>query len=165
MIPKVAEKFVIGKVQAIFFEKPEDYFKIMMISVQETSFSWADHEIVVTGNFDELDETQNYKFFGQVVDHPKYGQQFKCEHYQKNSPTDRKSLIAYFSGTDFPGIGVKTAKKIVDVLGDNAIEILVQQPEALDQLHLQANKKKVVLEQIAATYQTEEVILKLNRWG
>ncbi|WP_309109333.1 SF1B family DNA helicase RecD2 [Bombilactobacillus bombi] len=161
----MAEKFVIGKVQAIFFEKPEDYFKIMMISVQETSFSWADHEIVVTGNFDELDETQNYKFFGQVVDHPKYGQQFKCEHYQKNSPTDRKSLIAYFSGTDFPGIGVKTAKKIVDVLGDNAIEILVQQPEALDQLHLQANKKKVVLEQIAATYQTEEVILKLNRWG
>ena len=50
----MAEEYVIGQVRAIFFEKPEDYFKIMMVKVQETYFDWVDQEIVITGNFDEL---------------------------------------------------------------------------------------------------------------
>ncbi|MCO6541386.1 MAG: ATP-dependent RecD-like DNA helicase [Lactobacillus sp.] len=157
--------YVVGKLKAVFFEKPEDYFKIMMIDVQETSFDWKDHEIVVTGNFDELDEEQQYKFWGQKVKHPKYGQQFKCDHYQKNNPTDRKSLIAYFSSASFPGIGIKTAKKIVDLLGDNAIEVILTDPKAVDQLPLNAAKKRILIEQITATYQSEEVILQLNRLG
>lgn len=161
----MAEEYVIGQVRAIFFEKPEDYFKIMMVKVQETSFDWVDPEIVITGNFDELDQEQAYKFWGQKVNHPKYGQQFKCEHYQKNNPTDRKSLITYFSSTEFPGIGIKTAQKIVDALGDKAIETLVANPQAADQLPLKADKKKVLLDRINATYHSEEVILQLNRLG
>lgn len=161
----MAEEYVIGQVRAILFEKPEDYFKIMIVTVQKSSFDWIDPEIVITGNFDELEQEHTYKFYGQKVNHPKYGQQFKCSHYQKNNPTDRKSLITYFSSSEFPGIGVKTAQKIVDALGDNAIKRLVTNPKVADQLPLKADKKKVLLDRINATYHSEEVIVQLNRLG
>lgn len=161
----MAEEYVIGQIRAILFEKPEDYFKIMIVTVQKSSFDWIDPEIVITGNFDELEQEHTYKFYGQKVNHPKYGQQFKCSHYQKNNPTDRKSLITYFSSSEFPGIGVKTAQKIVDTLGDNAIKRLVTNPKVADQLPLKADKKKVLLDRINATYHSEEVIVQLNRLG
>ncbi|NVY95699.1 ATP-dependent RecD-like DNA helicase [Lactobacillus sp. DCY120] len=161
----MAEDYVIGQLAAIFFEKPEDYFKIMLIKVRQTSFKWADAEIVVTGDFDDLDENQIYKFTGQVVNHPKYGQQFKASHYQKDSPTDRKSLVAYLSSSDFPGIGVKMATKIIDRLGDSAIQKILTDPEAVHQIGLRPQLEKTLINQIKATYQSQTVVLQLNTWG
>ncbi len=53
--------------------------------------------------------------FGELVNHPKYGVQLKAESYQQEQPTSEQGLIAYLSGEKFPGIGKKTAEKIVDL--------------------------------------------------
>ncbi|UQS83773.1 SF1B family DNA helicase RecD2 [Bombilactobacillus thymidiniphilus] len=161
----MAEEYIIGSLEAIFFEKPEDYFKILLIKVQETSFAWADSEIVVTGVFDELEENQNYRFEGEVVQHPKYGQQFKCLHYQKDSPTDRKGLVDYFASAQFPGIGRKTANKIVDILGNNAISSLVSDATVVEKLPLSKAKRQLIIDQVNESYQTQEIILQLNSLG
>lgn len=161
----MSEDYVVGTVQAVFFEKPEDFFKIMLIKVQETSFAWSDSEIVVTGTFAELTAEQNYRFFGQLVTHPKYGQQLKCERYQKETPNGSKALIEYFSGEQFPGIGKKTAEKIVDLLGDQAIQVIINNPDVVQQLPLSTAKKKLLLDVLKESYQTEEIILQLNQLG
>lgn len=157
--------YLLGRVQAVFFEKPSDFFKIILVAIEETSFEWHDPEIVVTGNFADLDHEQLYKFQGQVVQHPKYGQQFKCNQYQKKELTDRKSLINYFSGTDFPGIGTKTATKIVEKLGTNAIQQILHDDQALQTLKIPAAKKALITKQVQATYESEEIILQLNTLG
>lgn len=161
----MANDHVIGTVKSVFFEKPEDFFKIILVEITKTTFEWDDTEIVITGTFAELSDNQEYDFNGEVITHPKYGKQFKCFSYQKNSPTDENSLINYFSGADFPGIGVKTAHKIVDALGNDAIEAIVKNPNALDQINIQTSKKKQIVDKIEESYQSERVILQLNRLG
>lgn len=50
-------------------------------------------------------------FFGERVVHPKYGEQFKANSYQKDQPTSETGLINYLSSDKFPGVGKKTAEK------------------------------------------------------
>ena len=65
---------------------------------------------------------------------PAYGMQFQVAAYEKMMPNDESTLIRYFSSSLFPGIGAQTAKSIVEVLGEDAIEIIKENPEALKQI-------------------------------
>ena len=53
-----------------------------------------------------------------MIEHPKYGIQFKTESYEIKEPTTTDAIILYLSSGIFKGIGVKTAKKIVEVFSD-----------------------------------------------
>ena len=52
-----------------------------------------------------------YRFYGELVDHPKYGRQLKVERYEQEKPTTANGIVGYLSSEKFPGIGKKTAEK------------------------------------------------------
>ncbi|KIO95525.1 RecD-like DNA helicase YrrC [Levilactobacillus brevis] len=85
----------------------------MLVKVSETSLDWHEDEIVVTGNFADVKDDVTYRFTGKRVEHPKYGVQFQADNYQNETPTSRSGVIAYLSGDDFPGLGKKTAEKLL----------------------------------------------------
>ncbi|AYE38016.1 ATP-dependent RecD-like DNA helicase [Companilactobacillus zhachilii] len=156
--------YFLGTVKAIFFENPENLYKIFTIKVKKTNTDWDAGDIVVTGSFGEIAE-EEYKFEGEIVDHPKYGKQFKATTYKRSRPSGRKQLIAFFSGDEFPGIGKKKAEKIVDELGEGAIDKIIQDPHALDFLKLGEDKTKMIVEQISSNHQTEQTLYQLNNYG
>ena len=51
------------------------------------------------------------------MDHPRYGRQFQVDSYQQERPTSASGVVNYLSSDKFPGIGKRTAEKIVEVLG------------------------------------------------
>lgn len=159
------KEYFIGTVKAIFFENPENLFKIFTIKIKKTNTDWDGSDIVVTGSFGEISEEEEYKFEGRMVDHPKYGKQFQADTYQHSRPNGRKELINFFSGEEFPGIGKKKAEKIVDELGTDAIDKILQDPNALDFLKLGEEKTKLIVEQISKNHQTEQVLYQLNNFG
>ena len=53
---EVNELFIVGKVAAIFFQNPTNFYKVMLIKVVETNTSYQEAEIVVTGNFGQIQE-------------------------------------------------------------------------------------------------------------
>ena len=114
--------YIVGKVVAIFFQNPSNFYKVILVKVTETNTNGIEDEIVVTGNFGDVQEDELYRFFGDFVEHPKYGKQMKVETYQKEQPTSENGLIAFLSSDKFPGIGKKTAEKIVEAFGETAIE-------------------------------------------
>src|SRR5699024_7892260 len=126
--------YVVGTVSAVFFASQDSFYKVMLIKVSETSLDWHEDEIVVTGNFADVKDDVTYRFTGKKVDHPKYGVQFQADNYQNETPTSRSGVIAYLSGDDFPGLGKKTATKIVDQLGTNAIEKILDDSAVLTPL-------------------------------
>lgn len=157
--------YFVGTVKAIFFENPENLYKIFTIKVKKTNTDWDAGDIVVTGSFGEISEEEEYRFEGQIVDHPKYGKQFQATTYKQSRPSGRKELISFFSSDEFPGIGKKKAERIVDELGNDAIDKILQDPHALDFLKLGEEKTQSIVEQISNNHQTEQVLYQLNNFG
>lgn len=163
---EVNELFIVGKVAAIFFQNPTNFYKVMLIKVVETNTSYQEAEIVVTGNFGQIQEEEIYRFSGNVVDHAKYGKQFQVDTYQQDKPTSTAGLINYLSGDNFPGIGKKTAQNIVAVFGDNAIDGIMANPEKLTEVSgLSKEKRLMLVKQISDNYGMEQIVIGLNQYG
>src|SRR5699024_10674903 len=111
--------YFVGQVVAIFYQNPTNFYKVLLTRVIETNSSFTEKEIVITANFGQIQEEDNYRFFGQLIEHPKFGMQFNAERYRQEKPTSAEGVIAYLSSDKFPGIGKKTAETIVDLLGED----------------------------------------------
>ncbi|MFT8360635.1 MAG: ATP-dependent RecD-like DNA helicase [Liquorilactobacillus satsumensis] len=159
------ESYISGKVDAVFFESPETFYKVIQVKLNAQNISWTDNEIVVTGNFAELNENENYRFSGKLVEHPKYGKQFQAFNYQSETPTSKEGLITYLSGKSFSGIGQKTAAKIVNHLGINAIPQILKDAGCLRGLGLSQKQQQMLLETLQANNGTQQIIVELNSFG
>jgi exodeoxyribonuclease V alpha subunit len=158
--------FVTGKVSAIFFESHDSFFKVLLVKIQETNIeSWHEDQIVITGDFADIDEDTDYTFFGSIVEHPKYGKQLKATNYQSKIPTSQAGLIEYLSGDNFPGIGKKSAERLVNTLGQNLISDLLKDTTILDKVDLSNKQKETLITSIQKSNGIEQVIIGLNSYG
>lgn len=158
--------FIAGEVLAIFFSNPSNFYKVILIEVDETNGEYSEDEIVITGNFGRIQEGASYQFYGSFTNHPKYGVQFKADRYETAQPSSSESLIDYLSGPQFKGVGKKTAEKIVDTLGTNCIDAIVENPNVLNQVTGVSKKQKNRIEEVLAEeYGMQKVILRLNQFG
>ena len=105
------EYFFSGIVERIIFENASNFFKIVLLEIEDTDSDFDDFEIIVTGTMAEIIEGENYTFWGELTQHPKYGEQLKLTRYERSKPSS-SGLIKYFSSEHFKGIGKKTAEKI-----------------------------------------------------
>lgn len=160
-----AADFVVGRVSAVFFASQDSFYKVMLVKISETSLDWHEDEIVVTGNFADIKDDVTYRFTGKRVEHPKYGVQFQADNYQNETPTSRSGVIAYLSGDDFPGVGKKTATKVVDALGPEAIEKILNDHSQLTRLGLSDKVTQTLLTQLQTNNGMEQIIIGLNGYG
>lgn len=160
------ELYVTGEVQAIYFSNPQNFYKVILIEVEETNADYRENNIVVTGNFGRIQEGSTYQFFGEFTNHPRYGVQFKADRYATAQPSTSQSIINYLSSDSFPGIGKKSAERIVDELGINCIDAIVENPGVLDRVSGLSKKQKDVLEDVLSNeYGMQKIILNLNQYG
>lgn len=157
--------FFVGQVLSEIFSSPDSFFKVLVVSVEDANFDWSEGEITVTGSFGDLSDDQTYRFEGQLVEHPRYGQQFQASSYHVNQPTSRTGLVEFLAGKQFPGVGQKTAEKIVDALGTGAIDKISADPHVLDGLKLRSAVKKSIIDNLQANQGLDQVIIGLNDYG
>ncbi|MGI6154479.1 MAG: ATP-dependent RecD-like DNA helicase [Enterococcus lemanii] len=158
--------FIVGKVAAIFFQNNSNFFKVVLVKVVETNIESLDDEMVITGSMGDLQEEEVYRFFGEIVQHPKYGKQLRVETYQKEQPTSEEGLIQFLSSDKFPGIGRKTAEKIVEAFGEQAVDKILEDPSLLETIpQLNEKKRAILLETLRLNYGMDQVIIGLNRYG
>ena len=123
-----------GTIEAIFFSNPSNFYKVLLLEIDETNSDYIGYEIVVTGTIGDLIEGDTYTFYGQMTTHPRYGEQLQVETYEKAVPTSAAGLIKYFSSDKFPGIGKKTAEKIVARFPENTVDSILGAPEELGEI-------------------------------
>ncbi|MDN5811045.1 MAG: ATP-dependent RecD-like DNA helicase, partial [Tetragenococcus koreensis] len=141
-------------------------YKVLLFKISETNMDYNEKEIVVTGSFGNVQEEELYRFLGERVVHPKYGEQFKANSYQKEQPTSENGLIQFLSSEKFPGVGKKTAEKIVALLGEEAIDKILEEPTLLEQISgLTKKKREMLLDTIRLNYGMDKMIVGLNRYG
>ena len=90
-----------------------------------------DGDITVVGNALLIQEKENYRMDGELIYHPKYGEQFQFHKIEVIRPRERTAVIGYLSSGLLPNVGKKTAKRIVDCFGDETMDILEKTPQRL----------------------------------
>lgn len=160
------ESYLKGKVLAIFFSNPSNYYKVMKILIEETDTIYNEEEIVVVGNFGQIQEEEIYEFFGELKEHPRYGLQFSATRYQDVQPSTKEAVVTYLSSPKFKGIGPRTAEKIVDTLGVNCLDIILEQPNILEEVPgLNKQKRETITKVLDLEKGIQKTILTLNQYG
>ncbi|QHF54070.1 MULTISPECIES: SF1B family DNA helicase RecD2 [Streptococcus] len=159
------EIYFTGTIDRIIFENPSNFYKILLLEIEETNTEYDDYEIIVTGTIADIIEGEDYRFYGNLIIHPKYGQQLQITRYERSKPT-ASGLVKYFSSEHFKGIGRKTAEKIVQLYGEDTIDKILAEPEKLTQITgLSSKNKQAFIEKLRLNYGTEMILAKLAEYG
>lgn len=126
--------YIKGHYQRSIYQNSNGYH-IGLFKVRETNSPeltpFLDKTITFTGYFHELNDMDTYLFFGQMVEHPKYGMQFSVTSYERCKPEEKDAIVEFLTSGLFKGIGEKKAKAIVDVLGKDTLQIILENPDNL----------------------------------
>ncbi len=154
--------------QTIF--KSDKGYIIGLIKVQETNMlemqEYVNKTITFTGYFAELNENDRYIMYGEIVNHPKYGFQYSVKEYERIKPEEKEGIVEFLSSGLFKGIGVKQAESIADVLGDNALDLILKDKTCLYQVpKLSEAKIDLIYNTLVKYEESHEIILKLTELG
>ncbi len=118
-----------GTYKQSIFESNNGYI-IGLMKVKDTDMEsmrdYINKTITFTGYFHELNEQENYYFFGEETVHPKYGFQFSVQNYERVKPEDKDGIVEFLSSDLFKGVGEKLAYSIVNTLGETALDKILE---------------------------------------
>lgn len=113
-----------GKVETIIFRNETNGWTVMLLKSGKKY-------ITAVGETNDLEVGDNLELEGEEASHKVYGEQFKFSTYKKVLPKNSSSLIQYIAD-NIKGIGKKTASKIVDMFGDDTVNVIRFSPSKLD---------------------------------
>ncbi|MFD2046177.1 ATP-dependent RecD-like DNA helicase [Ornithinibacillus salinisoli] len=125
------KEYIKGELLYTIFQNEVEHFSIVKLKIHDTNTDYKEKEIVAKGYFSSLLDGNAYYFYGQFEKHPRYGTQYHVTSYQTYVPDTKDGLVAYLSSDLFYGIGKKTAQKIVNHLGDQAVSKILNDKDAL----------------------------------
>jgi exodeoxyribonuclease V alpha subunit len=161
-----SEKYIKGHPIVTIFHNDSNLYTVIRIRIEETTENYEDKEAIVTGYFPLLQDHDTYTFFGVFKDHPKFGIQYHVNHFQKEIPKTEQGIILYLSSGLFKGIGKKTAEKIVEALGEDAINKILNNPDVLKEVpQLGADKGKELAKTLLEHQGLEQVMVTLSQYG
>lgn len=126
--------------------------------------------VTAVGEMESPGEGMRIRLEGRWMAHSKHGRQFRFDRVAVIAPADKKGLIRYLASPTFRGIGDKTAERIVEALGLDALEAIRADPTVLVGI---PGLKGAVAEELAETLRAQYTShklrafltgLELNRW-
>ena len=128
-----------GTIQRIIFHNPQNGYTVLSVDIAGKEIEKVAKEagpiestdLKLTGHLAAPREGDEYRFTGQFVTHPRFGKQLKFTDAELILPVGKSGVARYLSQITH-GVGVKKAEKIVAALGENALEQIRENPEALN---------------------------------
>lgn len=134
-----------GVVEEIIFRNENNGFTVGKLNT-------SDGLITIVGNVPFINLEEMISIEGDWIYHPTFGEQFKFEAVQTMVPSTVKGIENYLASGLLPGIGPKTAEKIVELFGLDSLDIIQYNPEKLKQIPGIGDKK---LEKIAQAFEEQ----------
>lgn len=160
------ERYIRGELLYTIFHNETEHFTIAKIKILETNEPFDKKEIIVKGYFPKLTEGTIYTFHGMFENHVKFGMQYRVDFFKSYVPTTTDGLIQYFSSDLFYGIGKKTAKRIVDKLGQHAVSKILEDSTVLSKIP-KLNQKTIdrFVKTLKENQGFEHVVVYLTKYG
>lgn len=140
-------EIITGKMKHIIFHNDETNYYVLTVVAGDEVFT-------ATGSFHGIEKNIKTDFYGEWVEHPKFGRQFSCGYWEKAKPVNTEDIVSYLSAKTVKGIGKVTAKRIVDAFGVNTWDVLDNHIERLLEIKGISPKK---LERIKGSWQENSI--------
>ena len=163
------ENYIVGTYKQTIFKSDNGYviglFKVKDTDLEEMK-AYVNKTITFTGYFHELNETENYYFNGEPSFHPKYGFQFNVTSYERVKPEDKDGIVEFLCSDLFKGVGEKLAINIVDTLGCDALNLIIQDRNSLLLVPKMTTKKADIIYNTLIKYEeSHQIIVYLTELG
>lgn len=160
--------YIKGKYKRSIYRSDAGY-TVGLFRVSETNDvsleSFVNKTITFTGYFPPLNDFDVYTFYGSLTSHEKYGKQYAVTNFDVSKPATKNSIVEFLSSGLFKGIGEKKAQKIVDVLGKDTINVIVNNPSNLALIPTITAKNIDILHEKLKNYANYDTVIKLNELG
>ncbi len=117
--------YIEGIVDSVIYQNEENGYTVLRLDVGE------EEPVTVVGCMPRAAPGETLTAQGTWTHHATYGQQFKAEVARREMPVGEKAIFDYLASGAVRGIGLSTAKKMVEEFGDEALEVLENAPEKL----------------------------------
>ncbi len=145
-----------GCVESITFRNPQTCFTVIEISSMG-------EQITVVGILPFIAVGEELNLKGFYVNHPSFGTQFKAEFCERSKPATSTAILRYLSSGAIKGIGPATASRIVEMFGENTLDIIEREPSRIAQIKgISHNKAIKISEEYMKQFGVREVMLKLS---
>jgi len=121
------EVTVIGEIEDIIFQNEDNGYTVFSLTTQ-------DDEVTCVGTVPQIHTGETLEVRGNWVNHPLYGKQLQVQYYEKSMPTTNSGIEKYLASGLIKGIGVKTAKKIVERFGEASFYVIEEKADMLTEI-------------------------------
>ena len=102
---------------------------------------------------------------GRYENHATYGRQFHAQECETDMPKDLEAVYAFLASKSLPYIGAKTADKIIDLFGAEALEVIANDPARLTQVPgISADKADRIQQEFKRMFGMRELIAYLAQF-
>lgn len=130
------------------------------------TFETEEEELTIVGYLPFINVGDSLKLIGKFVTHQEYGRQFKIDSFEKLMPQTLSALEKYLANGTIKGVGPSTAKKIVDMFGEETIHIFKFEPERLAVIKGITNQKALEISQsFIENWELWQIVGFLERFG
>ena len=155
-----------GIYRKTIYNRDNYYVGLIRVKDNDIDPSLNDRTITFTGYFNEINIDDHLVLNGEFTRHSKYGEQFLSNSYEVVLPEEKDGIVTFLSSDMFKGIGEAKAKKIYDTLGDDAISIIINEPDKLNSIKGLTKKNVMLLHEKLLEYEDSiDTIIKLNEYG
>lgn len=118
------ELYLDGVVDSIVYSNPENGYTVCEVNV-------GGDPVTFVGIMPYLGEGETIRVQGEWAVHPTFGRQFKVTYFEKKLPTTSAAILKYLSSGAVSGVGPVTAERIVERFGEDALEVIENNPRWL----------------------------------
>ena len=113
-----------GTVGSVVFLNPENGYAVVRLEID-------DGVVTAAGSIPGVSPGMRLELIGTWTTHPQYGEQFKVESYSMKPPRGADQIYRYLASGIIKTIGPAKAREIVEKFGENALEVIENEPDKL----------------------------------
>ncbi len=158
---------IIGKLKSVIYSNDTNGYLVALFRVQKSEEEkLVKKTITIAGNLLDYKLEVPVALEGELVNHEKYGSQFKVSNYEIILPEENEDILEFLSSSFIKGCGKKTAERIINIYGSDAINIIKENKFALDKVEgMSDTKRDKIYESILNYSKSSDTILRLKNLG
>jgi len=134
-----AKNHIEGTVLSVIFRNEENGYTVLRLE------SFDAGEITVVGCMPGVAPGEGLAAMGTWSRHSDYGEQFKAESIERTRPSGEKAVFDYLASGAIRGVGMATARRLVDVFGAEVLTVLEETPEQLTKIKGVTRKRALAI--------------------
>lgn len=148
-----------GSVEQVIFRNEKNGYAIIEMNNGEEL-------VTAVGTMPWVNAGENLRVVGNWINNPNYGTQFKVAAFEHSKPATAVAMLKYLSSGAIKGIGPGTAAKIVDAFGENALQVLENEPSRLCSIKGITKAKALKMsDELQKMHGIKEIMLYLSSFG